>query len=156
MSYITIEVESRMAFGSVRGKRPYPLAERLGLPRRSKIAVISYGEIGERVRALRLAHDLTQTQLAKILGTSQTALSEMERGNRGLTVQQVVKLARALKATPNDILGEGKRQRGNGSRPRDVRILRRLHRIEGLPEGQRLAVLKLLDGIIEAHTRATK
>jgi transcriptional regulator with XRE-family HTH domain len=122
------------------------------LPRRSKITVISYREIGERVRGLRLAHDLTQTRLAKLLGTSQTALSEMERGNRGLTVQQVVKLARALKATPNEILGEGKRRRTNGSRPRDIRILRRLHRIEGLPEAQRQAVLKLLDGIIEAHT----
>lgn len=142
---------SRLALGN----RPYPLVERPVLPRRSKIAVISYRDIGERVRALRLAHDLTQTKLAKLLGTSQTALSEVERGNRGLTVQHVVKLARALKATPNDILGEGKRQRVNGGRPRDARILRRLHRIESLPEGQRQAVLKLLDGIIEAHSRTT-
>ena len=150
-----IEVESRMAFGTVRQNRSYPDREGSVLPRRSKIAVISYREIGERVRALRLAHDLTQTDLAKLLGTSQTALSETERGNRGLTVQQVVKLARALKASPNDILGEGKRQRANGSGPRDMRIARRLHRIESLPEGQRQAVLKLLDGIIEAHSRAT-
>jgi transcriptional regulator with XRE-family HTH domain len=144
-----------MAFRTALENRPYSLRGESALPRRSKLAVISYREIGERVRALRLAHDLTQTELAKLLGTSQTALSETERGNRGLTVQQVVKLARALKATPNDILGEGKRQRANGSRPHDVRMLRRLHRIESLPEGQRQAVLKLLDGIIEAHSRTT-
>lgn len=120
------------------------------MPRRSKISVISYKDIGERVRALRLARDLTQTQLAKILGTSQTALSETERGNRGLTVQQVVKLSRSLKVTPNDILGSGQRQRPHG-RPRDARVLRRLSRIEHLPDAQRQAVLKILDGIIEAH-----
>jgi transcriptional regulator with XRE-family HTH domain len=125
------------------------------VPKRSKISVISYKDIGERVRALRLAQDLTQMQLAKILGTSQTALSETERGNRGLTVQQVVKLSKALKVTPNDILGAGKRQRPNG-RPRDARVLRRLSRIEKLPDSQRQAVLKILDGIIAVHAhRAT-
>lgn len=124
------------------------------MPRPSKISVISYKEIGERVRALRLGRDLTQSQLAKILGTSQTAVSEIERGNRGLTVQQVVKFSRALKVTPNDVLGDGKRQRSNGARPRDARIVRRLHRIEKLPEAQRQAVLKVLDGIIEAHSRS--
>ncbi len=120
------------------------------MPRRSKISVISYKDIGERVRALRLASNRTQTQLAKVLGTTQTALSEVERGNRGLTVQQVVKISKALKVTPNDILGEGKRQRP-ASRPHDARVLRRLSRIEKLPDAQRQAVLKILDGIIEAH-----
>jgi transcriptional regulator with XRE-family HTH domain len=122
------------------------------LPRPSKIRVISYKEIGQRVRGIRLANDLTQAELAKLLGTSQTALSELERGNRGLTVQQVVKLARALGVTPNDVLGEGKRDRTQ-KRPRDARVLRRLYRLEQLPEAQRLAVLKVLDGIIEAHAQ---
>jgi transcriptional regulator with XRE-family HTH domain len=118
--------------------------------------VISYKDIGERVRALRFAQGLTQTQFAKILKTSQTAVSDMELGNRGLTVQQVVKLARVLKVTPNDILGEGRRARPRtNGRPKSSRILRRLSRIEKLPEQQQQAILKLLDGIIEAHTKAS-
>jgi transcriptional regulator with XRE-family HTH domain len=120
------------------------------LPRRSKISVISYKDIGRRVRDIRLANGLTQAKLAKLLGTSQTALSELERGNRGLTVQQVVKLTRALGVTPNEVLGEGKRERPQ-RRPSDARVMRRLYRLEQLPEPQRLAVLKVLDGIIEAH-----
>jgi transcriptional regulator with XRE-family HTH domain len=122
------------------------------LPRPSKISVISYKEIGQRVRGIRLANGLTQAQLAKLLGTSQTALSELERGNRGLTVQQVMKLAKALGVTPNEVLGDGKRERPQ-KRPRDARVLRRLYRLEQLPEAQRLAVLKVLDGIIEAHAQ---
>lgn len=122
------------------------------MPRPSKLRVVSFKDIGERVRALRLAADLTQAQLARTLGTTQTALSEIERGNRGLTVQHVVKLARALKVTPNDILGEAKRTRPR-KRPGDTRILKRMYRLEQLPEAQRLAALKILDGIIEAHLR---
>jgi transcriptional regulator with XRE-family HTH domain len=118
------------------------------LPTPSKIAVISYRAIGARVRTLRQEKDLTQTQLAKVLGTRQTAVSEIERGNRGLTVQQLVKLARALKTTPDAILGE---ENGHQPRPKSAKILRRLHRIEQLPETQQDAVLKVIDGVIKAH-----
>lgn len=124
------------------------------MPRPSKISVISYTEIGERVRALRERAGLTQVRLAKMLGTSQAALSQVERGSRGLTVQQVVKLARTLKATPNEILGDGRRAR-RSERPRNSKIVRRLYRIEKLPEAQQQAVLKLLDGILEAHAQPT-
>lgn len=120
------------------------------LPRPSKIAVISYAEIGKRVRELRERQGLTQTKLAKTLGTSQAALSQVEHGSRGLTVQQVVKLARVLGATPNEILGDGKRERPSG-RPKSGRLLRRLYRIEKLSETQQQAIVKLLDGIIAAH-----
>jgi len=97
---------------------------------------------------LRQERDLTQTELAKILGTTQTAVSEIERGNRGLTVQQLVKLSRALKTSPDGILGE---ENGHQPRPKSAKILRRLHRVEQLPEPQQDAVLKIIDGVIKAH-----
>jgi len=121
------------------------------LPRPSKITVISYRDIGARVRMLRQELGFTQTKLAKILGTTQTALSEVERGNRGLTVQQVVKLARSMKVSPNEILGD---KAGNGRRPQSAKVLRRLHLIEQLPERQQDAVLKVIDGILKAHQGA--
>lgn len=121
------------------------------MPTPSKISVISYGEIGARVRTLRQEKDLTQTELAKTLGTTQTAVSEIEHGNRGLTVQQLVKLARALKTSPDAILGE---RNGHVVRPRSAKILRRLHRIEQLPNAQQDAVLKVIDEVLKAHRLA--
>lgn len=118
-----------------------------------KTRAVSFKAIGDRVRALRERSDLTQTQLAKKLGTSQTAVSEVERGRRGLTIHQVVRLAKAMKATPNEILGDGKRERTVSPRPSSSRILRRLYRIEQLPEAQQQVVLKLLDSILEVHSR---
>src|SRR5581483_6232460 len=75
------------------------------LPTPPKHVVLSRKEIGARLRALRKARGLTQAQLAKALGTQQTAVSQVEIGNRGLTVQQVVKLAKALKVSTDAILG---------------------------------------------------
>jgi transcriptional regulator with XRE-family HTH domain len=89
-----------------------------------------------------------------MLGTSQAALSQIERGQRGLTVQQVVKLARSLGATPNDILGNGRRERSS-ERPKDSRILRRFYRIEKMSEDQQHAALKMLDSFIDAHSPAS-
>jgi transcriptional regulator with XRE-family HTH domain len=124
------------------------------LPRPSKIRVVSFKDVGRRVRELRIAADLTQAQLAKTLGTTQTALSEIERGNRGLSVQQVVKLSRALKTSPNEILGES--QNGRQSEPTSPRLLRRLRRLERLPKIQQDAILKVLDSLLKAQegTRA--
>jgi transcriptional regulator with XRE-family HTH domain len=122
------------------------------LPKPSKLNVVSFRNVGARMRALRLEHGYTQARLARLLGTSQTALSEMERGNRGISLQQVVKLSRALRVSPNAILGEHDgASTKEMARPRTHRILRRLHLIEKLPEEQQDAVLKLLDGIIQAH-----
>jgi transcriptional regulator with XRE-family HTH domain len=120
------------------------------MPKPSKIAVVSYRDIGVRIRTLRQQRDMTQTGLADLLGTKQTAISEVERGNRGLTVQQLVKVARALKTSPNEILGEG---RDGTPKPRSARILRRLHRIEHLPEVQQDALLQMIDGAIKANRR---
>jgi len=121
------------------------------LPRPSKIRVVSFKDVGRRVRELRIAADRTQAQLAKTLGTTQTALSEIERGNRGLTVQQIVKLSRALKTSPNEILGESANGRQGG--PVSPRLLRRLRRLESLPKVQQDAILKVLDSLLKAQEK---
>ena len=122
------------------------------MPRPSKIRVVSFKDVGRRVRELRIAADRTQAQLAKTLGTTQTAVSEIERGNRGLTVQQVVKLSRALKTSPNALLGESKN--GRHSESTSPRLLRRLRRLERLPKVQQDAILKILDGLLKAQEDA--
>jgi transcriptional regulator with XRE-family HTH domain len=51
---------------------------------------------GERLRALREAAGLTQTELGKKAGVSQNAISNLEAGKRQPQWAVVVKLARAL------------------------------------------------------------
>lgn len=47
-----------------------------------------------RMRALREDHDLTQAQVAQVLGTSQTMYARYERGANELPIRHLVALCR--------------------------------------------------------------
>lgn len=119
------------------------------MPTKPKRPVLSKKEIGTRVRALRLERGLSQVELAKIVGTHQTALSQIEVGRRGVSVQQVVKLSKALSVSPDRILGSDAPP--PAKRLRDGRLLRRLEKIERLPAAKQRALLQILDAFIEKH-----
>jgi transcriptional regulator with XRE-family HTH domain len=80
---------------------------------------------------------------AEALGTYQTVVSAIERGVRGLTVQQVAKLASILGTSLDDILGPGRRP-GNGTL-KDRRFLRRFEKIERLSKRDKQVLLKNID-----------
>ena len=118
------------------------------VPRPPKEVVISKKEIGERVRAVRLAREMTQAQLAEILGTRHTNVSGIERGTRGLTIQQLVKLARALDVSPAEILdGQPHKTRkgANGHLPR------RFERIRSLPRAKQRILHEIIDAFLDKH-----
>lgn len=60
--------------------------------------------LGGRLRALREGRGLTQAQLAEAAGVSLRALSYYEGGTAQPVWPVVIALARALGATPNDLL----------------------------------------------------
>lgn len=55
--------------------------------------------IGTRVKMLRITKGVSQTELAKQIGVTQTHLSNIENGRAGLTIPNLIKLHEAL-ATP--------------------------------------------------------
>ena len=58
-----------------------------------------------RLRALREDRDLTQTQIAKILGMSQTGYSKYETGENDIPTQVLIKLADFYQTTTDYLLG---------------------------------------------------
>ncbi|HEX3901130.1 MAG TPA: helix-turn-helix transcriptional regulator [Mycobacteriales bacterium] len=62
--------------------------------------------LGERVRDLRREHGLTQERLAEHADLSWSYVSQVERGQRDLGVQNLLKLARGLKVSPGDLVNE--------------------------------------------------
>ena len=96
---------------------------------------------------------MSQVELAKLVGTHQTALSQIEVGRRGVSVQQVVKLCRALKVVPDKLLGETQAAPA-ARRLRDGRLMRRLERIETLPEAKQRVLLQMIDAFIDKHGRS--
>ena len=60
----------------------------------------------KRVRDLREDRDISQTQLAKILGMSQTGYSKYETGENDIPTSVLIKLARFYNTSVDYILGE--------------------------------------------------
>ncbi|MBQ1620394.1 MAG: helix-turn-helix transcriptional regulator [Oscillospiraceae bacterium] len=58
-----------------------------------------------RLRDLREDHDLTQAQIAEILGTSQTMYARYERGANELPIRHLIALADYYKVSADYILG---------------------------------------------------
>jgi transcriptional regulator with XRE-family HTH domain len=114
------------------------------VPTPPKDIVLSKKDLGRRLRTLRNSQGMTQAQLADLLGARSTNISDVERGDRGVTVQQIVKLARALNVSADDILGLTKSHaRKNGKMPS------RMDRIETLPRSKQRALFELIDGFLD-------
>lgn len=60
----------------------------------------------KRIRNLREDKDLSQTQVAKILGMSQTGYSKYETGENDLPTAVLIKLARFYNTSIDYLLGE--------------------------------------------------
>jgi transcriptional regulator with XRE-family HTH domain len=59
---------------------------------------------GERLRQLRIERMLSQSELAKIAGTTQATISGFERGERMAQPRTARKLADALGVEPRELL----------------------------------------------------
>src|SRR5262249_21962669 len=97
--------------------------------------------VGAALRAYRLRRELSQSDLARLAGVSPSAISQVERGERGLSLETLLALAARLNITLDELLG--------GEVTPDYRIGRR-HGLSNSPEA---SVTPLLDDA-EAGMRA--
>ena len=64
-----------------------------------------------RIRDLRTDRDLNQTQVAKLLGMSQTGYSKYETGENDVPTQVLIQLARFYDTSIDYLLGETNERR---------------------------------------------
>lgn len=62
-------------------------------------------KLAQRIRAMREDHDLTQTDIAKLLNTSQTVYSRYEREERTLPAEMLYTLALYYNISADYLLG---------------------------------------------------
>jgi transcriptional regulator with XRE-family HTH domain len=134
---ILVVGEGRIRISKAEGRPPgaqgqlFRYSVRDGTPQLQPAQAVA--RVGAALRAYRLRRDLSQSDLARLAGVSPSAISQVERGERGLSLETLLALAGRLNITLDELLG--------GEVTPDYRIGRR-HRVEDVSDG---AVLPLLD-----------
>ena len=59
---------------------------------------------GSRVRELRLVCEISQEELAALTELDRTYISGIERGKRNLSLKNILKIAKALRVSPSELL----------------------------------------------------
>ena len=111
---------------------------------------------GARLIAMRRAKGMTQVQLALAAETTQRAISFYEAGGGNPTADSVARLAKALGATTDELLGltQSHDQTTAPATPDERRLWRRFRHLLALPEKDRRAVLRMLDTMTKAQQAA--
>jgi len=102
--------------------------------------------IGARIRELRKRQGMTQTELAAELGINQSAVSDYEKGIVRMHAAMLAGVAKALKASADEILGLEK-AKPNGH-PVDRRFLRRIEKLDRLSRRDQQALLGTIDAFL--------
>lgn len=66
--------------------------------------MVDYKDLGKRVRTLRRTKNMTQEQLAEMLGISASFMGHIERGSRIASLDTLVTLCNVLKVSPHHLL----------------------------------------------------
>jgi transcriptional regulator with XRE-family HTH domain len=62
--------------------------------------------VGMRIRELRLAKGISQEALADEAGIHRTYIGSVERGERNISLENIVRIAKALRMRPYELLKE--------------------------------------------------
>ena len=109
-----------------------------------------YQALGQRIAAFRKDQDLTQQQLAEILGISQQTMAHYEGGRLRVAVVMLAPPGKALAVSIKELVGEtptaqkGKNKRG----PMPV-LQRQIEQISQLPRAKQKFVIDMLDTVIK-------
>ena len=111
------------------------------------------GAIGEKIRKARLARGLTQAELGEKIGVSQRMVTYYEVRGVSPAPELLVKLARALGVSVEDLVGQKPTAKPPAETPESVHLWRRVKKLQELPIQDRKSVLKMIDLLAERAAR---
>jgi transcriptional regulator with XRE-family HTH domain len=104
-------------------------------------------DFGERLAQIREDAGLSQTKLAERVGTSQSAISQMEKGDRKPSFDMLRQLAAALGVSPAYLLGPEPED------DRDSEERAHFRQYRSLPEGAREELRAFAEFLRQKHSK---
>jgi transcriptional regulator with XRE-family HTH domain len=120
------------------------------MPRKSKLTLppLDLGDdtLGQRIAKFRKKKGLTQVELAEQMGLIQSLVSDYERDVIRPHPEMLARLALALEVSTDQLIGLQKSTKGDEP---DLKMVRRLKKIQQLPPSQQKTLLKTIDTFIK-------
>jgi transcriptional regulator with XRE-family HTH domain len=109
-----------------------------------------FARIGARIAQVRKAQNITQAQLAELLGVSQQTITAYEVGRRRMPVSALPTLARHLGVAVEELMGEQPPAARRGPAPK---LQQQIERIQQLPRSKQRFVIEMLDTLLQQTAR---
>ena len=105
--------------------------------------------MGERIAALRKAHNVTQVQLAEALGVSQQTLQSYEVGRRRVPVSALPVVAHTLAVSLDELFGEHRPSAArSGKRGPAPQWQQQIEAVAQLPKSQQQFVARMIETVL--------
>jgi len=114
------------------------------MPKKTRIG----SPFGERLTALRNERGITQVQLAEMIDSTQRAISRYENHSEYPPGPVIIKLAKALQVTSDELLGLKIKRAVTKENPETKRLWKKFQQITRLPEKDRRAVIRLINSLV--------
>ena len=109
---------------------------------------IFYRELGQRIAKFRKEQNLTQVQLAEILGIAQQTMAHYEGGSLRIAVVLLRPLAKTLDVSFEDLIDEPvpdvKKKRGPSSK-----LQQQIQKVQKLPRTKQKFVIDMIETVIQ-------
>lgn len=106
--------------------------------------------LGVRLRQLRQARGLTQTELARKVGVTQRVVTYYENEAATVSADLLAKFAKVLGVSADELLGTpAKPSAATELLPQSLRLWRKLKQVEALPPTERRQIVQLIEAFVE-------
>lgn len=110
-----------------------------------------FKQLGARIASLRKAHDMTQTQLAELLGLTQQMVASYEVGRRRVPVSLLPQIATTLAVTVEDLIAQN--DTAPAKRGPAPKLQQQIERIQKLPKSRQRFVMEMIDTVLAQAAR---
>jgi transcriptional regulator with XRE-family HTH domain len=105
--------------------------------------------VAQRIKKLRKLRGLTQKELADSIGITRDILASYESGRAHLNDDVIIRFALALQVSADELLGL-KEDASLANQPPNVRLIKRMQKIQELPAAEQKALIKNIDMFLKA------
>jgi transcriptional regulator with XRE-family HTH domain len=106
-------------------------------------------EFGPRLRRLREERDISQTELARLLGIDYMQVYRYERGLNLPSLETAIKLAQILQISTDELLTGS--ERSDPPAIKSIKLFEAFRSLENLPKEKQDFALQILDSVITQH-----